>query len=120
MSMQPGADQSHYDALLEAGQDPAIPCPVCTGDEEAEACSEDCARIVFRAAGVRQIARLYRFCFLAMRLARRYRAEEGRAGLRERAALEQIRAYRNEIRVLRILNAPGVEHVGVDDAQEAA
>lgn len=49
-------DAERYDALLDAGHDPfATPCPVCTGDESAEPCSEACDELVRRVRRERQI-----------------------------------------------------------------
>jgi hypothetical protein len=103
-------DSVAFDALLDAGREP-LECPICTGCEDADPCSDDCAEIVIKAARLRGVARFYRACRLAMILARRYRAEEGVQGLRERAALAEVAANRQSIRVLRALNATDVDTV---------
>ena len=39
-------DADIFDALLEAGREPPTPCPICTGDEDAAPCSEECEAVV--------------------------------------------------------------------------
>lgn len=51
-------DARRYDALLEAGCDPAVPCPVCTGELKAKPCGEDCAAQFERAGLEDTIKRL--------------------------------------------------------------
>lgn len=92
-------DAATYDALLEAGSEPAVPCPVCTGDEDAEPCGEACAALVARAERFRRVRGLYAQARTALAYARLYRAEERHAGGdRERDCLRQVQALRVSIR----------------------
>jgi hypothetical protein len=103
-------DSVAFDALLDAGREP-VECPICTGADLADPCSDDCAELLRAVACRRMVAGHYRACRLAMILARRYRAEEGVQGLREQAALAEVNANRQSVRVLRSLNAADVDTV---------
>ncbi len=95
-------DAAIYDALLEAGHEPPLPCPVCTGDEDALPCGEDCDRIYQRSIRERGIRGLYQRCRTALGLARIYRKENaGSDDHRVVECLKTVRVYRNSIRHLR-------------------
>ncbi len=51
------------------------PCPVCTGDEHADPCSEDCADLVRRVKAERIVRRLYKAARRSLSLARLYQAQ---------------------------------------------
>lgn len=87
------------------------PCPVCTGDDEGPPCSEECEHIVFLAKQRSVIRGLYRSARTSLRLARRYRDEEGPRGRRERECVQRIRALRDVIRTTRAMCASDVDAV---------
>ncbi len=98
-----------YDAWKEAP--PALdeaepqPCPVCTGDDEAQPCTEDCAVLMRMTAIERGIKGLYQRCRTALHLVRVYRDETWPdADTRIEECLQTVRTYRNSIRILRISN----------------
>lgn len=99
-------DADRYDALLEAGREPAWPCPVCTGDRDAEPCSEECECIVAQAKRDRDIQG-YRFAHRqAVKMALRYRDENRLDGLfggdrRIRKCLRMAATYRALVNALR-------------------
>lgn len=102
--MTPPNDAAVFDALLQSGNEAPSPCPVCTG-EGGDPCTEECAELVARADRLQSVKGLYRACYMAMLLARRYRTAEGMCGERERDALRQIRVYRDKVRALRTLDS---------------
>lgn len=100
-----------YDDLLDAGREPSTACPVCTGDPHSPPCSEECEHIVFLAKQRSVIRGLYRSARTSLRLARRYRDEEGSSGRRERECVQRIRALRDVIRTTRAMCASDVDAV---------
>ena len=86
----------------ESDDDVCGECSVCYGGE-GEPCSEECAQIVFRAARVRMQRGWYEAARKALKLARRYRQEDGPGKRRERECVLQARVYRDSIRVARVL-----------------
>jgi len=97
-------DAVRYDALLESGCEPAVPCPVCTGDEDAEPCGEECDALFQQARRVRAIRALYNRCFQAVGLARTYQHERAvfrDADERVTECMKTVRIYRTSIRCLR-------------------
>ncbi len=59
----------------EDDEEPRTPCCVCTGDEHAEPCSEDCADLVRRVKAERIVRRLYKAARRSLSLARLYQAQ---------------------------------------------
>lgn len=94
-------DAIRYDALLEAGRYLPPPCPVCTGEEDAEPCGEDCARIVERCRRERLIRGLYEEARRALRLAREYRIGDATSDFRQRQILRRVYLLRCDIADLR-------------------
>lgn len=94
-------DAARYDAILEAGRLPLAPCPVCTGDDSAPPCGEDCAHIVKLAAAKRNIRGLYAACWHALRFARVYYSIHGAEDYRVTAVIRQVRHNRVDIAALR-------------------
>lgn len=93
-------DALTYDALLDAGHY-ETPCPVCTGDENAQPCSEDCDRLVTLCRNERRIKGLRQAIRISMTLARLYVSESGCIDQRARGCIEQVHAYRASIAALR-------------------
>lgn len=95
-------DAARYDALLEAGHDAPVPCPVCTGSPDASPCGEDCDAIYQRCVREERIREIYAFARAALRLAALYRLEALINGAtsdhRIRACVEQVQTYRASIR----------------------
>ena len=79
----------------EDDREAPIPCPVCTGAEDAMPCGEDCAAIYAEVIAHRCIRSLYRTIRHAMNVARVY-AEEG-SDRRVRDVVVQIKEYRSRI-----------------------
>lgn len=75
-------------------------CPVCTGDDDAEPCSDDCCRIVDIAKNRARITALYSAARGALRLARRYLMEEGKDHRYENCLIA-VKGYRISIRAMR-------------------
>lgn len=110
-------EQEQHDALLDGGLALVVACPVCTGDEDADPCGEDCERIMIRAARARQITRLFAAARKALYNARQYRLEgDGRSSRRVRDCIDIVAHYRREIRICRLLMTTPVE----GDLAEAA
>lgn len=94
-------EATHYESLLEDQESDPTPCPVCTGDEDATPCTEDCANLMRLTAIERGIKGLYQRCRTALFLARIYRGE-GWDGLgRMVECLTTVRTYRVSISILR-------------------
>jgi hypothetical protein len=93
-------DVARYDALLEAGREPAPPCRVCTG-EDAEPCSEECAELAARCDRERLIRGLYEDARRALSLARQYRVGDFHSDARVRAIVLRIYFIRQDIAALR-------------------
>jgi len=85
-------------------------CSVCYSGE-GPPCSEECEHIVFLAKQEEVIEGLYRSARTSLRLARRYRDEEGSSGRRERECVQRIRALRDVIRTTRAMCASDVDAV---------
>lgn len=83
------------------------PCPVCTGDEYADPCGEDCATVMRLAQFERGVKALYQRCRTALFLARVYR-EESSPDKDERIeeCMATVRTYRKSIACLREHFAP--------------
>lgn len=68
-----------YDAWKEAAPDDSndlpAPCPVCTGDEHADPCSEDCAHLIRKVKTARIVRGLYKAARRSLSLARLYQAQ---------------------------------------------
>jgi hypothetical protein len=96
-----------------------VPCPICTGDRDAEPCSEECDELILRAKTVRMVRHSYDAVREALRLARTYLVEGGNADHRYRACLDQIGAYRRFIRTLRATLALQAEDIGLVDTLPA-
>jgi hypothetical protein len=94
-------DAERFDDLLDAGNWPAEPCPVCTGDDDAHPCSEECEALIIKAKRTERIAGLFAQARRAARLAKTYRAEQGPGGSREILCLEVIDDCRIRIRMTR-------------------
>lgn len=95
-------DAERYDDLLSAGHDPfATPCPVCTGTESAEPCTEECAELVERCRRERQIDANRAAAKLVIRMAKAYRREGFPNDNRVAVCIERVRYYRGQIRALR-------------------
>lgn len=85
-------------------------CGVCYGGD-GPPCSPECERIVFLAKQRSIIRGLYESARMSLRLARRYRGEEGAGARRERECVLRVRAIRDVIRVTRTLQAEDVDAV---------
>lgn len=100
-------DATLYDRLLNAGREPSPPCPLCTGDKEAEPCGEECASIIAKCVREQRIRGYYMAAKSALILARAYEAEWVRGlspidiDARVKACVNQVHAYRLSIRNLR-------------------
>lgn len=89
-------DASEADTLPPPG------CPVCTGDEYSDPCSEECAELIEKCDRKRRIKGLYLTASSAMRWARLYQGENSAYGDRRiLAILDQVKTYRREIARLR-------------------
>lgn len=88
------------------------PCPICTGDNDAPPCGEDCDRLMRRVRNERKIRGLYQACRTALTLAKCYRDTRSLPpGLRVASlpaldsrivgCLQQIQIYRADIADLR-------------------
>lgn len=96
-------DAAVYDDALEAGRVPPVPCPVCTGDESAPPCGEDCAALIARCARERRIRGIYVAARRAIAWAKVYRfaSFEGVQDQRVQRVIQQVHFYREDIRALR-------------------
>ncbi len=96
-----GREQELYDDLLDG--EPPTPCPVCTGDRNADPCSEGCDLIARKVALLQLERGLYEQARKALRFARLYRGLAKCVGFDHRAVacLVQVRRIRNAIRVAR-------------------
>lgn len=84
----------------EFDEEPPVRCCVCSGDEDAPPCSEECDEIVGRVARRRQIARLYagaRRCVYYARIYQLTSPDDSRVT----KVLTQANEYRARIRALR-------------------
>ena len=99
----------------ESDDEVCVECPVCTGEDDAPPCSLECEQLVFRANFLARqeevIEGLYRSARTSLRLAQRYRDEEGPRGRRERECVERIRALHDVIRSTRAMCATDVDAV---------
>lgn len=89
----------------ELDDEPAQACPVCTGDQDADPCSESCEAVIMLATEQRTIAGKYAQARAALRLARIYRFEDGVTGRKSRRAAEvvhKVACLREDIRELRV------------------
>jgi hypothetical protein len=79
------------------------PCPVCTGDRDAEPCGEDCHVIVRKALAGRRIKGLYETAQRAMKLAKTYRASSAveEKDRRIDECLQRVDECREDIKVWR-------------------
>jgi hypothetical protein len=75
-------------------------CPVCTGEDSYEPCSEECDAIVRRCNNKRRIKALYRTARTALTYAHMYKGENYPT-FHLTAIVEQVRAYRQTIKALR-------------------
>lgn len=94
-------DAVSYDALLEAGREAPVPCPVCTGDEHAPPCGEECDALIKRCHRERVIRGHYQDARRALRFARRYYTEGGPREGRLAAVMHRIQCLRVDIAALR-------------------
>lgn len=94
-------DAAVYDALLDAGREPPPPCPVCTGDEDAEPCGEECAELVAKVRRQRLIRGLYEDAHRALKLAHEYRIGDFGSDARIKAILRRVYFIRQDIAELR-------------------
>ncbi len=95
-------EATHYDSLLDDQESEPEPCPVCTGDDEAKPCSEDCAALMRMTAIERGIKGLYQRCRTALHLVRVYRDETWPdADARIAECMASVRTYRTSIACLR-------------------
>jgi predicted nucleic acid-binding Zn ribbon protein len=95
-------DAATFDAMLDAGREPSTPCPVCTGDEDAEPCSEECDALVQSVRQANRIKRVYAAARRALIMAHVYREEsKDNADPRTVACIERVNAYRTSIRLMR-------------------
>jgi hypothetical protein len=94
-------DAERYDALLDAGREPAWPCPICTGDNEAEPCSEECAALVERVRRERLIESCRLAAKLVIKVAKSYQREGFPDDHRIAACIGRVQYYRGRIRELR-------------------
>ena len=78
------------------------PCPVCTGDRDADPCSEDCDAIMKRATRRAAIQGLYNAAFRALLMAKLYRREGHANDHRITDCVAKVRVYRASIRALRV------------------
>lgn len=85
----------------EDGQEPPTPCPVCTGDESADPCSEDCAGLIDVCRRERLLEGLNFARRQVVRMALRYRTEAPAPDPRVAACLRQARVYRTKIRMIK-------------------
>lgn len=76
-------------------------CPVCTGDETAQACSEECHVLVEKCRREKQIARFYRRATTSLAFAHLYRADGGPNDTRFIECVKLVKSYREAIRTLR-------------------
>jgi hypothetical protein len=84
----------------EQSDEPSVPCPICTGDEEAEACSEECHTLIERCRRERMIERLYKASHKAIRFAKQYKLANY-PEFHLHACVVQVNANRAVIRRLR-------------------
>jgi hypothetical protein len=96
-------DSNHYDSILDDQETRPVPCPVCTGDQTAEPCGEECDAIVKRVARRVRIKGYYMAARSAMRWAKGYarRSRDNFDDAQVLAILDQIRSYRRAIATLR-------------------
>ncbi len=96
-------EATHYESILDDQEIHPEPCPVCTGDEDAQPCTEECANLMRRVAIERGVRGLYQRCRTALGLVRVYR-EEGATHDDERVmeCMTTVKVYRNSIRWMRV------------------
>lgn len=96
-------DKNHYDSILDDQEPRPVPCPVCTGDADAEPCGEDCDAIIRACERKIRIKGLYIAAHSAMRWAKGYarRSRDAFDDNRVLAILDQVRGYRRQIATLR-------------------
>lgn len=91
-------DAERYADLLDAGHDQfATPCPVCTGDESAEPCSEACEELVERVRRERQIESCKHAIQLIERMVEAYAREGFDDDTRIVVCLERVKYYEGQI-----------------------
>jgi predicted nucleic acid-binding Zn ribbon protein len=94
-------EATHYDSLLEDAETPPPPCPVCTGDEDAEPCGEECAELIAKVERKNALAGLRVSLQRVMWWARTYYDAAGKADRRVLDCLARARFYRNQRSALR-------------------
>jgi hypothetical protein len=77
------------------------PCPVCTGDPDAEPCGEDCAETMEAVRRARVIRGNYEAARRALHLAKVFSMEGGPHDARIPPCLEQVGHFRAYIATLR-------------------
>jgi predicted nucleic acid-binding Zn ribbon protein len=98
-------DAATYDALLDEGLEPPVPCPVCTGDMTAGPCGEECDELMAEVARARRFKGLYLACSRAVKWARAYAKVGTTFGdARILAIFDQVQQYRREIAAIRAVN----------------
>jgi predicted nucleic acid-binding Zn ribbon protein len=115
-------DAATYDALLDEGREPPVPCPVCTGDMTADPCGEECDELMAESARRRRIQGLYIACSRALEWARAYaKAGTTFGDARILAIADQVQQYRREIASIRKLcdGATSVVDIGYGQMVEA-
>lgn len=99
-------DDLAYAQLLDSGREPPEACCICTGDDDAPPCSEECEAILARAercAARKRDLKAFRSALRrAIELARQYRSEGDTAtSMRLYGALKAVRFYRKQIQLTR-------------------
>lgn len=84
----------------EDGDEP-VPCPVCTGDESAMPCGEDCANLIATITRRNHIRGYYVTAHRAVDWARLYRQRSGGHDHRADECMQRVRFCRDAIRALR-------------------
>lgn len=85
----------------EQDDEPPTPCPICTGHEDAEPCSEDCAMLCAEVRLERVAKRYEEARRTCVELALKYRTEFPAPDHRVQECLARAREYRYLARQLR-------------------
>lgn len=90
-------DAERYDAMLDAGREPIVECPVCTGYPNAEPCGEECAETFERVRRERQIDSCRHAIKLIERMVEAYEREGFDGDTRISVCRERVRYYEGQI-----------------------
>ncbi len=89
------------DYAADDGPDYREPCPVCSGDADADPCSEECDEIMKSVRRDRVIKGNYEAAKRVLHLAKLYAVEGGPRDPRIGPCVAQIRMYRDYVALLR-------------------